>query len=32
VATASKVAVTAAPKTAIVTAPTVISRGNRKGD
>ena len=32
VATASKVAVTATPKTAIVTAPAVISRGNHKGD
>jgi len=32
VATASKVSVTAAPKTAIVIAPTVVSRSNRKGD
>ena len=32
VATASKVAVTAAPKTAIYVAPTVVSRGNKKGD
>jgi hypothetical protein len=32
VATASKVAVTAAPKTAIVVAPTATSRGNHKGD
>lgn len=32
VATASKVAVTVAPKTAIYVPPTVTSRGNRKGD
>lgn len=32
VATATKVAVTAAPKTAIYVAPTAKSSGNRKGD
>ena len=32
VATASKVATSVAPKTAIVVAPTVTSRGNHKGD
>jgi hypothetical protein len=32
VATASKVSVTAAPKTSIYVAPTVKSIGNRKGD
>lgn len=32
VATASKVAVTAAPKTTIVVAPTAVSRSAHKGD
>lgn len=32
VATASKVSATATPKTSIYVAPTVTSRGNRKGD
>lgn len=32
VATVSKVAVTAAPKTAIVIAPTAVSRSSHKGD